>query len=177
MTSHAKGLLVRSRFIIFIQKSKVVAHLGVYISYTTFIIACRQFFMGKFVLILTNRFLGVGFFLHSILKFRIWPLLSMKKAAKQQQRLKDEQERLVRNELPSSGHPPHHHSIKAPSVIVNGIHGHRNDRGIDGSGTSKTSNSTRLTILNDSYSWNFMKLNQNDFRNDQIPDNGKTSSS
>ena len=79
----------------------------------------------------------------------------MKKAAKQQQRLKDEQERLVRNELPSSGrsgHPPLHHTMKAPSVIVNGIHGHRNDRGIDGSGTSKTSNSTRLTILNDSYS-------------------------
>ena len=91
-------------------------------------------------------------FIYGNFTFSIWPLLSMKKASKQQQRLKDEQERLVRNELPSSGHAPLHHTMKAPSVIANGIHGHRNDRGIDGSGTSKTSNSTRLTILNDSYS-------------------------
>ena len=105
---------------------------------------------------------------------RIWPLLNMKKAAKQQQRLRDEQERLVRNEIPSShtSHPPLHHTIKPPPMIVNGIHGHRNDRGIDGSGTSKTSNSTRLTILNDSYSWNAVM-----FKNDQIPDMEKTSSS
>lgn len=95
----------------------------------------------------------------SPLLYGIWPLMNMKKEAKEQQRQKDEQERLVRNVDPSSGHPSHHHhhkitTIKQPSVIVNGIHhGHRNDsRGIDGSGTSKTSNSTRLTILNDSYS-------------------------
>ena len=84
--------------------------------------------------------------------FRVWPLLSMKKNAKQLQRLKDEQERLVLNEIPHASHPQLHHTIKPPSMIVNGMHGHRNDRGIDGSGTSKTSNSTRLTILNDSYS-------------------------
>ena len=134
----------RSRFNIFIQKQKMVQYLGNFISYATFIIAFRLLFMGKFF---HYRVINSIIFFHS---FRVWPLLSMKRAAKQQQRLKDEQERLVRNELPSSG--PLHHTIKQPSVIVNGMHGHRNDRGIDGSGTSKTSNSTRLTILNDSYS-------------------------
>ena len=136
-----------SRFNIFIQKQKMVQYLGNYISFATFIIAFRLLFMGKFFFLLSCNQFDIFSFIHS---FRVWPLLSMKRAAKQQQRLKDEQERLVRNELPSSG--PLHHTIKQPSVIVNGMHGHRNDRGIDGSGTSKTSNSTRLTILNDSYS-------------------------
>ena len=133
-----------------------MVHLGISMSYVIFIIAFRQFYMGKSSTS-TDRilnFLSI-YFLYAVLTkiFRIWPLLSMKKNAKQMQRLKDEQERLVRNEIPHAGHPQLHHTIKPPSMIVNGMHGHRNDRGIDGSGTSKTSNSTRLTILNDSYSW------------------------
>ena len=129
-----------------------MVHLGISMSYAIFIIVFRQFFMGKSS---TSPKFSCHIFLYADLMeiFRVWPLLSMKKNAKQLQRLKDEQERLVRNEIPHASHPQLHHTIKPPSMIVNGMHGHRNDRGIDGSGTSKTSNSTRLTILNDSYSW------------------------
>ena len=77
----------------------------------------------------------------------------MKKSEKTQRRIKDEHERLVRNSSSDNNQPPCppiHRTLKPP-VVTTGT-AQKNDRSIDGSSTSKTSNSTRLTILNDGYS-------------------------